>query len=294
MRFLVTGAAGLVGCQVVKDLVNDSHTVYSAYNDSKPLQGEPIKLNLEDIDQISKTIKETRPDSVIHLAAMTNVDKCEREPELAMRINADATEYLARQSASAGSYFLYVSTDYVFDGINGMKKEDDLPNPAGAYGSSKLEGEKRIQDMASPWCIARTSTPFGLHQKKKSFPLFVLESLKENREIPVLVDQFTSPTYVPNLSRMIIELATKQILGLFHTAGATRISRYETAELVAEKAGLDKKYLKPATMDQMNSWTAKRPKDSSLDVTRIFSVLDEKPTVIDHALDHFLSEVNKK
>jgi len=108
---------------------------------------------------------------------MTGVDQCEEQQDLAMKINANATEIMAREAAKQNSFFLYVSTDYVFDGKNGMKKENDAPNPLGFYGKSKLAGEIALNNIASSWCVARTSTPFGIHQKKKSFPLWVKESL---------------------------------------------------------------------------------------------------------------------
>ena len=90
-------------------------------------------------------------------------------------------------------------------------------------------------NLASSWCIARTSTPFGIHPTKKSFPVWINENLSEKKQINVLVDQFTSPTYVPNLSKMLIEIAKRQIPDLIHLAGATRISRYEMAEKLSDK-----------------------------------------------------------
>ena len=226
MKFLVTGSAGLIGSQIVKDLVQQNHTVYSCYHDKKPLQGIPTHLDLSDENQIIEILQEIKPDRIIHLAAMTGVDLCEAEKELATLINTKATEILAKQAAKQKIFFLYVSTDYVFDGINGMKKEDDPSNPLGFYGKSKLEGELVLNKLASSWCIARTSTPFGIHPTKKSFPLWVKENLEAKKEIPVLIDQFTSPTYVPNLSKMLIEITIRQIIGIIHVSGATRISRY--------------------------------------------------------------------
>jgi len=291
MKFLITGAAGLVGSQVVKDLVDQNHTVYSCYHEQKPSHGIPIQLDLTDSDKIIQTLQETKPDRIIHLAAMTNVDLCETEKELATLLNVKATETLAKQAAKQNIFFVYVSTDYVFDGINGMKKEDDPTNPLGFYGQSKLEGELTLNKLASGWCIARTSTPFGIH-KKKSFPLWIKESLESKKEIPVLVDQFTSPTFIPNLSKMLIEVATRQITGVIHLAGSTRISRYELAVLVAKKLNLDKSLLKSTRIDKMN-WKAQRPKDSSLDVSLATKILNEKPQNIEQSLELFFSELQK-
>jgi len=161
----------------------------------------------------------------------------------------------------------------------------------GNYGKSKLEGEKAIENLASSWCIARTSTPFGIHPRKSSFPLFVKQSLESNKEIPVLIDQFASPTYVPNLSKMLIVVATRQISGIIHLARATRLSRYELAELVAEKLSLDKSLLKPTKTSEM-TWRAKRPRDSSLDVSYASSILNEKPQKIEQTLDSFIEEIS--
>ena len=291
MKFLITGSAGLIGSQIVKDLVQQNHTVYSCYHDQKPLQGIPTPLDLSDQNQIIQTLQQIKPDVIIHLAAMTSVDLCETEKELTTMINTKATEILAKQAAKQNAFFLYVSTDYVFDGINGMKKEDNLPNPLGFYGKSKLEGELVLNQLASNWCIARTSSPFGIHSTKKSFPLWIKENLEVKKAIPVLVDQFTSPTYVPNLSKMLIEIAIRQIIGIIHVSGSTRISRYALAELVADKLHLDKNFLIPTKIDAMN-WKAQRPKDSSLDVSFATETLNEQPQKIEQSIELFINELN--
>ncbi len=292
MKFLVTGSAGLIGSQVVKDLVEQNYTVYSCYHNEKPVHGIPIHLDLTDQDEIIQSIQKTKPDRIIHLAAMTNVELCETEKELATKINVDSTEIIAKQAAKQQAFFVYVSTDYIFDGKNGMKKENEHVSPLGFYGKSKLEGEFILNKLASSWCIARTSSPFGIHYKKKSFPLWVKENLEAKKEIPVLIDQFTSPTYVPNLSKMLIEVTTRQITGVIHLAGATRISRYELAVLVADKLSLNKKLLIPTKTCEMN-WKAQRPKDSSLDVSLATEILNEKPQKIEQSLELFFSELQR-
>jgi dTDP-4-dehydrorhamnose reductase len=290
MKFLVTGSAGLIGSQVVKDLLAQNHQVYSCYHNTLPEDGIPTKLNLADQENIRSVIQEINPDKIIHLAAMTNVDLCETEQELAIKINADATEIIARQAATNNAFFVYVSTDYVFDGKKGMKNENDIPNPLGFYGKSKLAGEQALNKMSFPYCIARTSTPFGLHKTKKTFPIWVKENLESKKEIPILVDQFTSPTYVPNLSKMLIEIATREIVGLFHLAGASRISRYDLAKKVAAQFNLDEKLLKPTKISDM-SWQSPRPQDSSLDVSFASEILNEKPQSIQQSLELFFSEL---
>ena len=292
LKFLVTGSAGLVGQQVVKDL-SKSNQVFSCYNESKPEYGDSVKMDLKNYEMVSSILTEIKPDVVIHLGAMTGVDLCEKEKTSASEINTKATEIIAKECSKLNSFLVYVSTDYVFDGNFGMYKEDDVANPLGFYGKSKLEGEKAVQNFSTNWCIARTSTPFGLHPTKKSFPMWVIENLQKQKQIDVLIDQFTSPTYIPNLSRMLIEISERRITGIIHAAGASKISRYQMASMVSDKLNLDGTLLKQISMNKMK-WVAQRPKDSSLDVSRASSILNEKPQKIDQSLNLFIDEMKAK
>ncbi len=289
LKVLVTGSAGLVGRQVVKDLSN-SHQVFSCYNESKPEYGDSVKMDLKNHEMISSVLTEKKPEIVIHLGAMTGVDLCEKERTSASEINTKATEIIAKECSKLNSFLVYVSTDYVFDGNLGMYKEDDITNPLGFYGESKLEGEKVVQNFSTNWCIARTSTPFGLHPTKKSFPMWVIENLQKQKQIDILIDQFTSPTYIPNLSRMLIEISERRITGVIHAAGASKISRYQMASMVSDKLNLDGTLLKQISINKMK-WVAQRPKDSSLDVSRASSILNEKPQKIDQSLNLFIDEM---
>ena len=292
LKFLVTGSAGLVGQQVVKYL-SKSNQVFSCYNESKPEYGDSVKMDLKNYEMISSVLTEIKPDVVIHLGAMTGVDLCEKEKTSASEINTKATEIIAKECLKLNSFLVYVSTDYVFDGNFGMYKEGDVANPLGFYGKSKLEGEKAVQNFSTNWCIARTSTTFGLHPTKKSFPMWIIENLQKQKQIDVLIDQFTSPTYVPNLSRMLIEISERRITGIIHAAGASKISRYQMASMVSDKLNLDGTLLKQISMNKMK-WVARRPKDSSLDVSRASSILNEKPQKIDQSLNLFIDEMKSK
>ena len=291
LKFLVTGSAGLIGRQVVKDL-SETHEVFSCYNKSKPEHGNIIKMDLLNHEMISNVMSEKKPDVVIHLGAMTAVDLCDAQQDNALKINSQATEILAKECSKINSFMVYVSTDYVFNGNSGLYKENDATNPLGFYGKSKLLGEKSIQNFSSNWCIARTSTPFGLHPTKKSFPIWVIENLQKQKQIDVLTDQFTSPTYVPSLSRMLIEISERHLTGIIHVAGASKISRYEMASLVSDKLGLDGKLLREISINDIK-WEAQRPKDSSLNVSKAISTLNQKPQKIDHDVNLFIDEIKK-
>ena len=292
LKFLVTGSAGLVGRQVVKDL-SETHEVFSCYNKSKPEFGIPTKMDLLNHEMIVNVLLEIEPDVVIHLGAMTGVDLCEKEESMAFDINSKATQIIAQQCSILNTFLIYVSTDYVFDGNSGMYYEDDIPNPLSIYGKSKFDGEKMVQNFSSDWCIARTSTPFGLHQTRKSFPTWVIENLQKQKQIDVLSDQFTSPTYVLNLSKMLIEISERHLNGIFHVAGATKISRYEMASIISDKLNLDEKLLRKILINELKL-EASRPKDSSLNISKATSILNEKPQKINQSLNLFIDEIMTK
>ena len=282
-KILVTGSAGLIGTQIIKDLLDNHIQVYSCYNKTKPELGIITHLDLTKKDDIVNTMNRIKPDVVIHLGAMTDVELCETETELAKKINTDATEILALESEKHNTFFVYMSTDYVFDGKVGMKKENDKTNPINFYGKSKLDGERVFKKITTPNIIVRTSTPFGIHSKKMSFPIWVKKNLELEKEISVVVNQYTSPSYVPNISKMIIEIMERKITGIIHLAGATKISRYDFAVQISKIINVNKQFLKLTKMDQMD-WKAQRPADSSLSVSKANKILKNKPEKIEDSL----------
>ena len=287
MKYLVTGSAGLIGTQLVSDLIQSGETVYSCYHTKITQNGISTQLDLLNFDKISTTLQKLKPDVIIHLAALTDVEKCELDSNLALSINAKSSEIIAKESKKFGSYLIYLSTDYIFDGKKGMYDESDLANPINQYGKSKFLGEKNIESFASKWSILRTSTPFGFHSTKKTFPIWVLENIQNKKKFNALDDQFTSPTYVVNLSKMILEISLKKLEGIFHLSGSTRISRYEFGKKILKKLNIDDSLLNPVKTNSMQ-WHAKRPFDSSLNVTKANSILTTKPFSIDESLIDYI------
>ena len=248
------------------------------YNQHVPSLGHPVQVNLINENQLSRAMIEIRPEVIVHAAAMTDVDLCEREKELALSVNYEATRALSRIARELNSFFVYVSTDYVFDGRRGMYSESDEQNPINSYGISKLKGEQAVKDQLSDYVIARASVIYGPTPSsgKVNFALWLVDKLRKSEHTRVLKDQYVSPTLNTSLAEMILESVERRLTGVFHFAGASRVNRYEFARTLADVFGFDASLTEPASIKDMK-WLAERPRDSSLDVSKANSTLKAKP-----------------
>jgi dTDP-4-dehydrorhamnose reductase len=287
MRLFITGGSGLMGSKVAEIALASGNEVFCGYARNEPEYGKGIKFDLLDQTGIEDLVKKIAPDVIIHSAALTDVDRCECDKELAYKINVDGTRAVASAAEKAGSFLVYVSTDYVFDGNRGMYREEDKTNPISYYGYTKLLGEQFCSG-----CIARTSVIFGSRpaRGKINFALWLLSSLKSGRQVRVVTDQFITPTLNNNLAKMVLEVADKRLVGIYNLAGATRLSRYDFALELAKEFDLDPSLILPSKMDELK-WAAKRPMDSSLDTSKAKRELMEKPLPNELALRVLRDEV---
>ena len=281
MKIFVSGGSGLLGRKIAEIATIRGYEVYAGYCHNKPEFGEPIKLDLSRYGDL-EVIYKIRPEIIIHAAALTNVDECETNKELAYEINVQGTRRLSEIGKELGAFVVYISTDYVFDGAKGMYCEGDMTNPINHYGKTKLEGEHVVKTICEDWIIARTSVLYGWNPAKPNFVTWALDELMAGNRIKIVSDQFNSPTLSDNLADMLIELIKRDEHGVFHTSGGERISRYDFAIKIAEIFDLNSELIEPITSDQLN-WTAKRPADSSLDVSKISNI--EKPLTIEESLE---------
>ncbi|MDG6919712.1 MAG: dTDP-4-dehydrorhamnose reductase [Nitrososphaerota archaeon] len=293
MKVLLTGATGLVGRDLAFAAAKGGFELLSAQHACPPECGKPVLLDLSSSDSIRKAFAANRPDVVVHAAAWTDVEGCESNKELALAVNAKATEAIAIEAKRTGSHLVYVSTDYVFDGSKGAYDENDEPNPVNFYGRSKLMGEVAVERFAPTWCIARTSTPYGLHPRRKSFPVVVAERLSACEEMKVVSDQRTSPTHTANLSMMILELVARRSEGTVHVSSSTGISRLEFAARVAKELELDGSLLRPARGEEVG-WRAVRPRDTTLNVSKANSLLAAKPESLEESLRAFIPSLKRQ
>jgi dTDP-4-dehydrorhamnose reductase len=280
MKIFVTGGSGLMGSKLAEVALARGNQVFSGYAHNEPQCGRAVRFDLMDERGIYDLVDRLRPDVIIHSAALTDVDRCERERELAYKMNVEGTQAIAKAAEKAGAFLVYISSDYVFDGERGSYREDEKTNPVSYYGQSKLLGEEFCRG-----CIARTCVIYGSRPAsgKVNFALWLIESLKSGKQVRVVTDQFITPTLNTNLAKMVLEAADRRLSGVYHLAGATRISRYDFARELARVFDLDSDLIIPSRMADLK-WDAKRPKDSSLDTSKAARELMEKPYGLEKAL----------
>jgi len=211
-----------------------------------PILGEVISMDREDLDicdlrAIQKTIDELKPDLIINASAYTDVDLSEKENELAMKINALAPGIMAEMSRKLEAVFVHYSTDYVFDGRKGSTyKESDPTHPLNVYGKSKLAGEENIKQAGEAYLILRTSWVYSL--RGNSFVNKVLKWSRQNKNLKVVNDQISSPTWARTLAEVtgfVLAQHKKDLYeaicergGIYHLTGGGFTSRYEWAKQI--------------------------------------------------------------
>jgi dTDP-4-dehydrorhamnose reductase len=226
MRILVTGAKGQLGQELQRVL-----------HAEEVIATDQPEYALTD-SMLGEKIAAQRPDLVIHAAAYTDVDGCERNPDMAVQVNAIGTRYVAEGAAKAGAKLLYLSTDYVFDGRKTMPyTERDPVNPLNVYGRSKLAGEEEALKGCRRTLVLRTSWLYGAHGK--NFVKTILSLAVTQPEIRVVDDQRGSPTYARHLAQVIAGLIRSDVTGVIHAGGEGECSRYEFAKAILQEAGLE-------------------------------------------------------
>jgi dTDP-4-dehydrorhamnose reductase len=225
---LVTGAAGMLGHRVVAEAEGRG---------IETLGIDLEQLDLTDEEATRALVARVAPRAVVHCAAWTDVDGAEAREDTARQVNEDASRNLAGACSAAGARIVAVSTDYVFDGTKTTPYvESDPVAPIGAYGRTKLAGERAVAQACENHAIARTAWLFGAGGK--SFPDTMLRLAAERDEVAVVTDQTGSPTWTGHLAPALVDLAQGTARGVFHTAGAGQVSWHGlTVELFAQ-AGL--------------------------------------------------------
>jgi dTDP-4-dehydrorhamnose reductase len=226
------------------------------------------QLDVCDREKVRGTVTGWRPDIVIHCAAWTDVDGCEREPERAYRVNAWGTWHVAEACREAGASLLYVSTDYIFDGTKGKPYvETDRPNPVNVYGASKLAGEVHVRTIVSRHYIARSAWLYRIPSPTRNFVKAMLERAHTQKQVEVVSDQWGNPTWTRDLaSALARHVVGSARPGIYHMTNAGSCTRAELAREIFRLAGMDIRVVEISS-DKWPS-AARRPGDTSLRTRR--------------------------
>ena len=294
MKLLITGASGLYGSKLAQMALSKNYEVYSSDIQSLSVYGNFVKLDISEKEHVDDTFKTIKPDVVVHAATLTDVDKCELNKELAWKVNVEGTKNIVEAAKNTGSFLIYISTDYVFGGEKGCYKETDVPNPINYYGVTKLKAEEIVKTQKE-YFIARPSVIYGSTPAagKVNFALWLIETLRKRERVKIITDQWNTPTLNTNLAEMTLEVVERKLTGIYHLCGATRISRFEFAEQIADVFSLDKGLIDKVLSSQF-TLPAKRPMDSSLDTSKAQQTLQHKPLEMDSALKQLKFELSQK
>lgn len=279
MKILVTGYNGQLGYDVVKEL--NSRSVECRGVDRED-------FDIADRDETVGYICDYAPDAVIHCAAYTAVDRAEDDEENCRKVNADGTENIAVACEKLRAKMLYVSTDYVYGGDGEAPFETDSPtNPKNVYGVTKLEGEKAVMKYIDKFFIVRTSWVFGINGNNFVKTMLRLGDEKEN--LNVVCDQVGSPTYTPDLARLICDLIVTEKYGIYH---GTNENFCSWAEFAAEimKLGGKKTVINPVPSSEYPT-KAERPHNSRLSKKCLDEAGIKRLPTWQDALKRFLKEM---
>jgi dTDP-4-dehydrorhamnose reductase len=262
MKVLITGANGLLGQHLTKLLLDTNYQVVATGRGESRLPFEPsgnYTYHTMDIANAFDTyaiMSREQPDVVVHAAAMTQVDDCEKQPELCERINVQGTAQILTDAETFSSHFIYISTDFVFDGEKGNYSEEEDTNPISLYGFTKLQAESMVQVSDIPYAIVRTCLVYGnlLKGTRSNIVSWVKESLEQDKTIQVVSDQERTPTYVGDLAKGIALIIKQKATGIYHISGKDWLTPYDIALKTAHQFQLD-----ASKIIQVDASTFKQP-----------------------------------
>ncbi|MFT7591152.1 MAG: dTDP-4-dehydrorhamnose reductase [bacterium] len=302
-RILVTGSNGLLG-QKLTDLYlsrDDVGLIATARGENRHPESKGYdyaKMDITNEAQVSAVINRYKPDVIIHCAAMTNVDACELDPKLCELLNLTATEYLVNAANAVNAHFVFVSTDFIFDGENGPYSEEDEAAPLSFYGHSKYNAEQVVQNQAKSWAIARTVLVYGLvaDMSRSNIVLWARESLANKKEINVVDDQHRSPTLAEDLAIGCALIAEQEAQGIFNISGKDQMNIYQLVQRVADYFGLSMEQVSRIDSASLNQ-PAKRPPVTGFDLSKSKRILGYDPRSFDEGIaiiyDQFLKTQTK-
>jgi len=314
MRILVTGATGLLGSNVIKVAAEKyGAKVIGTIHKTKPLKPLPCELEFMDItdnQQVIKSIEKYKPDFIVHCAALVDPIILEENHSIGWKIFVEGTQNLAYECKKNNIKMIFISSDWVFDGLNPPYRENSIPHPINYYGILKVVGETVVQSIYKNYAIARVSGLYGInyairtHIPEKPYGFgslsnYFLHKLQVGEEIKEWTDYINikaNPTLASDAAKVLINICIKDQTGIFHCSGRECTTRVELAKKVAKIFGFDEQLISTAFKDKndLKKWIGgnlRLPKETCLDTTETEEKLNRKNLGIEEGLIEFKKEI---
>jgi dTDP-4-dehydrorhamnose reductase len=286
-KILVTGASGLLGSNLVLEAVQQHDVIAVSHTHPVFLEGvETVLADLSLPENANRIICQYVPDWVIHCAAYTNVDQCQKNPEIAFRLNRDMSRWVAQAAKTSGCRLVYISTDAVFDGSKSGFREEDIPLPNNVYSQSKLDGERVVTEEVPNVMIVRTNFYGWNAAQKKSLAEWFLGHLEEGAICKGFTDVFVKLLLVNDLVDLLLQMMERRCEGIYHVLGKDCISKYAFGVRLAQIFKLDEQLIRPINVEQMDLF-APRARNLCLDTTRVSNVLGREMPPVETGLRRF-------
>ena len=292
MRYLVTGASGLLGIhlglflaenQVVTGVVNSRKLNYAPF----PV----LQQELGQLDRLEALISLVKPDCIIHCAAMANIDECEKNPDQADLINSQVPKKLAELTMKSGIRFLHISTDAVFDGSSSGYKETDSANPLSVYARTKYSAENYVLEHNPNAFIARVNFYGWSITGKRSLGEWFYYQLSAGNHIKGFTDIQFCPLYAGDLAKILVELAETSAAGIYHVVSKEYISKYQFGVSIANAFNLDSDLIEPVSWIE-GGLTAARSPNLILDVKKTSQLLNREMPDQQSGITDFIEAFN--
>ena len=290
MKVLITGANGFLGYYLVQQLLAKKYSVIATGKAecrlpfTHDLNFQWLSMDFTDPFSIHDVFENIKPDVVVHCGAISKPDECEMDQMRAYFVNVESTVQLLINSEELKSFFIFLSTDFVFDGERGMYNEEDEPRPVNYYGRTKLEAEDAVKEYEYGWAIVRTVLVYGKnHSGHNNILKIVKEKLEKGEEYNVVDDQLRTPTYVEDLAKGIVFIIEKRATGVFHLSGKDILTPYQMAIKTAEHLKLDSSVIKKVTAANF-SQPARRPLKTGFKIDKARKELGYEPLSFDEGL----------
>lgn len=270
---VVTGASGMLGSNLVATVMELGRTAVALYN-TNPIAipgSKAYRCDLGTSREVVSRLQQFEPAWIVHCAAATNVDWCERNPEAAAQINVANTIALASAAREIGARVLFISTDSVFDGKRGGYTEEDATRPINTYAQTKRDAEDAVSEASADNLVVRTNL-FGWSVFGTGLAEWMLKKLESGDRVPGFVDVRFSPVMAVDLANILIAMMDRQLSGLFHVGASDTATKYEFALEIAQRFGIRDFHIDPVASDTVD-FAATRPKDPTLDSSKIQDTL---------------------